>query len=171
MSLISHFRWFCWRQVMALSMFILHLKHLQLRLTNSKVKLSFGSKLFQVIWKANSLRCVWLLLWLKFSANLRVFFKLSGAKVLRINGADPFVAVNKNAKITGGYQAFGTRQNSYDFFFLARSRYEIYVSTPVSFRATIVAQLVGNTPWATSLYRPIHSLMMSNLPYSARTAL
>lgn len=29
---------------------------------------------------------------------------------------DPFVAVNENAKITGGYQAFGTRQNSYEYF-------------------------------------------------------
>ena len=104
---------------MALSMFILHLKHLQLRLTNSKMKLSFGSKLFQVIWKASSLRCVCLHHLLKLSANLRVFFKLSGAKVLRINGADPFVAVNKNAKITGGYQAFGTRQNSYESFFFS----------------------------------------------------
>ena len=56
--------------------------------------------------------------WLKTLANLRSF-KLSGAKVLRINGVDPFVAVNENAKITGGYQAFGTRQNSYEFFFLA----------------------------------------------------
>ena len=54
--------------------------------------------------------------WLKTLANLR-FFKLSGAKVLHINGVDPFVAVNENAKITGGYQALGTRQNSYDFFF------------------------------------------------------
>jgi hypothetical protein len=50
-------------------------------------------------------------------ANLRSF-KLSGAKVLRINGEDPFVAVNENAKNTGGYQAFGTRQNSYDSLFL-----------------------------------------------------
>ncbi|KIM40180.1 hypothetical protein M413DRAFT_446340 [Hebeloma cylindrosporum] len=38
---------------------------------------------------------------------------LSGAKVLRINGMDPFVAVNENAKTTGSYQAFGTRQNSF----------------------------------------------------------
>jgi len=44
---------------------------------------------------------------------------LSGAKVLEINGQDPFVAVNENAEITGGYQAFGTRQNS---FFSSYSR-------------------------------------------------
>ena len=53
---------------------------------------------------------------LKTLADLRSF-KLSGAKVLRINGVDPFVAVNENAKITGSYQAFGTRQNSYEFIF------------------------------------------------------
>ncbi|CAL1699095.1 unnamed protein product [Somion occarium] len=39
---------------------------------------------------------------------------LSGAKVLLINGADPFVAVNANALITGSFQGFGTRQNSYN---------------------------------------------------------
>ncbi|KAI0074081.1 hypothetical protein K474DRAFT_1602120 [Panus rudis PR-1116 ss-1] len=35
---------------------------------------------------------------------------LSGAKVLKINGDDPFVAVNANTKITGSFQGFGTRQ-------------------------------------------------------------
>ncbi|KAG6832421.1 hypothetical protein H0H87_001581 [Tephrocybe sp. NHM501043] len=38
---------------------------------------------------------------------------LSGAKVLLINEEDPFVAVNSNAVVTGGYQAFVTRQNSF----------------------------------------------------------
>ncbi|KAG6813617.1 hypothetical protein H0H92_009234 [Tricholoma furcatifolium] len=37
---------------------------------------------------------------------------LSGAKVLLINKEDPFVAVNDNALVTGGYQSFATRQNS-----------------------------------------------------------
>ncbi|CAK5281740.1 unnamed protein product [Mycena citricolor] len=36
---------------------------------------------------------------------------LSGAEVLEINGQDPFVAVNSSARVVGGYQAFGTRQN------------------------------------------------------------
>ncbi|KAJ7346724.1 hypothetical protein DFH08DRAFT_914726 [Mycena albidolilacea] len=44
---------------------------------------------------------------------------LSGAKVLKINGQDPFIAVNENAEVTGSYQAFGTRQNS---FFSSYSR-------------------------------------------------
>ncbi|KAF5322155.1 hypothetical protein D9619_001894 [Psilocybe cf. subviscida] len=38
---------------------------------------------------------------------------LSGAKVLAINGEDPFVAVNKNTEVTGSYQSFATRQNSF----------------------------------------------------------
>ncbi|THV02344.1 hypothetical protein K435DRAFT_920625 [Dendrothele bispora CBS 962.96] len=38
---------------------------------------------------------------------------LSGARVLLIDGQDPFIAVNKNALITGSYQSFGTRQNSF----------------------------------------------------------
>ncbi|KAL0577205.1 hypothetical protein V5O48_004803, partial [Marasmius crinis-equi] len=38
---------------------------------------------------------------------------LNGAKVVKINGEDPFVAVNANAAITGSFQGFGTRQNSF----------------------------------------------------------
>ncbi|KAI5120057.1 hypothetical protein M0805_007808 [Coniferiporia weirii] len=38
---------------------------------------------------------------------------LSGAKVLAINGQDPFVAVDANAAITGSFEGFGTRQNSF----------------------------------------------------------
>ncbi|KAL4261125.1 Secondary metabolite-associated S41A peptidase [Pleurotus pulmonarius] len=38
---------------------------------------------------------------------------LNGAKVLLINGRSPFDAVNANALITGSFQSFGTRQNSF----------------------------------------------------------
>ncbi|KAF5393296.1 hypothetical protein D9757_000663 [Collybiopsis confluens] len=38
---------------------------------------------------------------------------LNGALVLAINDQDPFVAVNANTLVTGGYQSFGTRQNSF----------------------------------------------------------
>ncbi|KAF8960420.1 hypothetical protein BDZ97DRAFT_1307262 [Flammula alnicola] len=38
---------------------------------------------------------------------------LSGAKVLQINGQDPFVAVDANALIAGSFQALGTRQNGF----------------------------------------------------------
>ncbi|KNZ75430.1 hypothetical protein J132_02763 [Termitomyces sp. J132] len=38
---------------------------------------------------------------------------LSGAKVLLVNEEDPFVAVNANALVAGGYQSFATRQNSF----------------------------------------------------------
>ncbi|KAF9263255.1 hypothetical protein L218DRAFT_902191 [Marasmius fiardii PR-910] len=44
---------------------------------------------------------------------------LNGARVLLIDGEDPWVAVNKNAEVTGSYQSFGTRQNS---FFSSYSR-------------------------------------------------
>jgi hypothetical protein len=35
--------------------------------------------------------------------------------------------VNENAEIAGGYQGFGTRQNSYEFFLLAWSWYKTHV--------------------------------------------
>ncbi|KAK0461182.1 uncharacterized protein EV420DRAFT_1530760 [Desarmillaria tabescens] len=38
---------------------------------------------------------------------------LSGARVLLIDGQDPFIAVNANAQVTGSYQSLGTRQNSF----------------------------------------------------------
>lgn len=37
--------------------------------------------------------------------------QIAGSKVISIDGKDPWVAVNDNAKIAGSYQAFGTRQN------------------------------------------------------------
>jgi hypothetical protein len=39
--------------------------------------------------------------------------QLSGAKVLLINGQDPWLAVDANAAIGGSFQAFGTRQNGF----------------------------------------------------------
>jgi len=38
--------------------------------------------------------------------------QLNGAKVLLIDDEPPYVAVDKNAAIAGGYQGLGTRQNS-----------------------------------------------------------
>ncbi|KAJ3768691.1 hypothetical protein FB446DRAFT_815071 [Lentinula raphanica] len=38
---------------------------------------------------------------------------LNGAQVIAINDQDPFVAVDANALVTGGYQSLGTRQNSF----------------------------------------------------------
>lgn len=40
-------------------------------------------------------------------------FQLSGATILKINGQDPWVAVNANALIAGSFQGLGTRQNGY----------------------------------------------------------
>jgi hypothetical protein len=52
--------------------------------------------------------------------NIRLFgtldsrsLQLNGAKVLLINGLDPYVSVNANTLITGSYQGYGTRQNAY----------------------------------------------------------
>jgi hypothetical protein len=38
---------------------------------------------------------------------------LSGAKVLAIDGKDPWVAADANAQIAGSYQAYGTRLNGF----------------------------------------------------------
>lgn len=38
---------------------------------------------------------------------------LAGAKVLLIDGRDPWIAADKNAAIAGGYQQFGTRENGF----------------------------------------------------------
>ncbi|KAJ7577017.1 hypothetical protein C8J56DRAFT_1061728 [Mycena floridula] len=38
---------------------------------------------------------------------------LNGAKVLAIDGQDPWVAINANALITGSFQGLGTRQNGF----------------------------------------------------------
>ncbi len=42
--------------------------------------------------------------------NIRIN-QLAGAKVIAINGHDPWVAVDANAKIAGSFQGVGTRQN------------------------------------------------------------
>jgi hypothetical protein len=38
--------------------------------------------------------------------------QLNGARVLFIDGRSPYVAVDQNAAISGGFQGLGTRQNS-----------------------------------------------------------
>lgn len=43
--------------------------------------------------------------------RLTAMNQISGAKVLAINGQDPFVAIDANAAITGSFEGFGTRQN------------------------------------------------------------
>lgn len=61
--------------------------------------------------------------------RVSAIFKLSGAKVLLINGEDPFIAVNKNTETTGGYQSFGTRQNSYGISILVMSQISNSISS------------------------------------------
>lgn len=50
--------------------------------------------------------------------------RLSGARVLAINGADPWVAIDANAEIAGGYQAFTTRQNGFFASYRASSGWD-----------------------------------------------
>ena len=45
--------------------------------------------------------------------NCACIFRLSGARVLSINGAHPYESVDSNPFITGGYQGLGTRQNRF----------------------------------------------------------
>ena len=68
--------------------------------------------------------------------------------MLRINGVDPFVAVNENAKITGGYQAFGTRQNSYEYSFLHVPGMKLMCAHPPSFFSSYS---IGATGWQYSM--------------------
>ncbi|KAF8649153.1 hypothetical protein AX16_005951 [Volvariella volvacea WC 439] len=77
---------------------------------------------------------------------------LNGAKVLRINGQPPFDAVNANTLITGGYQAFGTRQNAFFSSYQRAAAGWNYImgnfaqqSLPLSDSVTLTIQRVGQT--------------------------
>ncbi|KAK7005599.1 hypothetical protein R3P38DRAFT_3326167 [Favolaschia claudopus] len=89
---------------------------------------------------------------------------LSGAKVLLINGHNPFVAVNQNAEITGGYQAFSTRQNS---FFSSYSRGAKGWSYVMGNFAQLVHPLTDSVQM--TIQRPNSSTVEQvTLPYRAR---
>ncbi|KAK7044505.1 peptidase S41 family protein ustP [Favolaschia claudopus] len=77
---------------------------------------------------------------------------LSGAKVLLINGRPPFDAVNANAQITGSYQAFGTRQNSFFSSYARAAASFNYIignfaqqSLPLADSVNLVIQRVNHT--------------------------
>ncbi|KAI8972883.1 hypothetical protein BD414DRAFT_448245 [Trametes punicea] len=77
---------------------------------------------------------------------------LSGAKVLAINGQDPFVAVDANAQVTGSFQAFGTRQNSFFSSYNADTTGWTYImgnfaqqSLPLVDSATLTIQRVNSS--------------------------
>ncbi|KAI0659833.1 hypothetical protein C8Q70DRAFT_914914 [Cubamyces menziesii] len=76
---------------------------------------------------------------------------LSGAKVLAINGQDPFVAVDANAQITGSFQGLGTRQNSFFSSYNSASTGWTYImgnfaqqSLPLVDNATLTIQRVNS---------------------------
>ncbi|KAF5378755.1 hypothetical protein D9615_006970 [Tricholomella constricta] len=77
---------------------------------------------------------------------------LSGAKVLLINGRPPFNAVNDNAQITGSYQSFATRQNSFFSSYQAAAAGWTYLmgnfaqqSLPLSDIAILTIQRINHT--------------------------
>ena len=49
---------------------------------------------------------------LRFLKLIDLVTQLNGAQVLFIDGRSPYVAVDQNAAISGGFQGLGTRQNS-----------------------------------------------------------
>ncbi|KAG7448573.1 uncharacterized protein BT62DRAFT_889155 [Guyanagaster necrorhizus] len=78
--------------------------------------------------------------------------KLNGAKVLKIDDQDPFSAVNANADIAGGFQAYGTRQNGFFSSYQRSTASWSYVlgnfaqqSLPLSDSVELSVQLVNGT--------------------------
>ncbi|KAJ4490168.1 hypothetical protein J3R30DRAFT_3419502 [Lentinula aciculospora] len=89
---------------------------------------------------------------------------LDGAKVLFIEGQDPFVAVDANALITGSFQPLGTRQNSFFSSYQFGDNGWTYImgdfsqqSLPLNDSVTLVVQRVNETTTYTI-----------ELPYRAR---
>lgn len=89
---------------------------------------------------------------------------LSGAKVLLINGQDPWVAVDANARIAGSFQALGTRQNGFFSSYQRGADSWNYImgnfaqqSLPLSDSVDLLLQLVNST-------RPVEV----TLPYRSR---
>ncbi|KAL0956526.1 hypothetical protein HGRIS_002667 [Hohenbuehelia grisea] len=91
---------------------------------------------------------------------------LSGAKVLLIDGADPFVAVNANSEITGSYQAFGARQNAFfASYFVSDAGWNYTLgnfaqqSLPLVDAATLTVQLANATK---------NEIVTFTIPYRSR---
>ncbi|TDL25270.1 hypothetical protein BD410DRAFT_633830 [Rickenella mellea] len=77
---------------------------------------------------------------------------LSAAKVIAINGADPWVAVNANAQIAGSFQALGTRQNGFFSSYARTDAGWVYSmgqfaqqSLPLNDQAILTVQRVNST--------------------------
>lgn len=88
--------------------------------------------------------------------NLR---SLSGARVLLIDGEDPFVAVNANTLTTGGYQSFGTRQNSYVYHCPLGHTLATHCTTIGSSQAILFRVVIGTMSWEISRNKFILSRM------------
>ncbi|KAK7047460.1 hypothetical protein VNI00_006691 [Paramarasmius palmivorus] len=89
---------------------------------------------------------------------------LNGAKVLAINGKSPWDAVNANAAITGGYQGFGTRQNSFFASYQRSTSTFNYILGNFAQQALPLAESVTLTLVRVNETFPI----IASIPYRAR---
>ncbi|KAF9031686.1 hypothetical protein BDZ89DRAFT_1101087 [Hymenopellis radicata] len=98
---------------------------------------------------------------------------LNGAKVLQINGADPFEAVNANALIAGGYQGFGTRQNGFFASYQRSTSTWTYLlgnfaqqSLPLSDSVELLVQLEGATETQSVVIPYFSRIGSSTVPFT-----
>lgn len=91
--------------------------------------------------------------------------ELSGARVLQINGKDPWEAVNANTLVAGGYQAFATRQNG---FFSSYHRGASGWEYSMGNFATLVHPLVDSVNLTLSLPSEPSTNYTVTIPYRSR---
>ncbi|KAL1745699.1 hypothetical protein HDZ31DRAFT_35878 [Schizophyllum fasciatum] len=89
--------------------------------------------------------------------------KLSGARVLAINGADPWVSVNANAEVAGGYQGFATRQNGFFASYRASADWDYMMGN----FAQLTHPLVDSVDLILQLANETESIALT-LPYRSR---
>ncbi|KAH6913966.1 hypothetical protein BKA70DRAFT_1260005 [Coprinopsis sp. MPI-PUGE-AT-0042] len=91
--------------------------------------------------------------------------ELSGSKILRINGKDPWDAVNANTLTAGGYQAFATRQNG---FFSSYHRGASGWEYSMGNFANLVHPVVDSVNLAVSLPSEPSANYTFSIPYRSR---
>ncbi|KAL1695448.1 hypothetical protein GGG16DRAFT_45350 [Schizophyllum commune] len=89
--------------------------------------------------------------------------KLSGAKVLAINGENPWVAVNANAAVAGGYQGLATRQNGFFASYRASADWDYMLGN----FAQLTHPLVDSVDLILQLANETQSIALT-LPYRSR---
>ncbi|KAI4523458.1 hypothetical protein K525DRAFT_361264 [Schizophyllum commune Loenen D] len=89
--------------------------------------------------------------------------KLPGAKVLAINGDNPWAAVNANAAVAGGYQGFATRQNGFFASYRASAEWDYTMGN----FAQLTHPLVDSVDLIVQLVNETQSIALT-LPYRSR---